>query len=284
MLSTGQTPATPLLIAYGLIGVLMSKKISFLAVVALCASATSVLLSITRGYIITGALCIVILFAYSALQSIRSGTVLLRGFVRLALVGVLGVMLIGVVVVIRPNTLDNWNMRMFSNNNGHVTQDETYLVRLSEVSYDWKAITSSPVYLLVGEGIGASYGHDESVLTHYKGSQQLDQDEAAPADCMWAYAMFSSGIIFGSMMLGIFVLPIYRVTRSIWLSAATFDDSRYDLKLFTLLTLFAYFSTIFTSAPFAERLFGVLMGLFVGLAYWPYETAKRRRTPRVNIE
>jgi hypothetical protein len=261
------SPAAPFLIAYGLVGLLCSRRITAAPITALCVSAAIIILSVTRTFIITGIVCVAVLAIYMLRESKFAPDLGKRLLNRFMVLMAVGVVVIAIVLIIRPNTFDTWTGRI-ANNNGSV-EDSTYLMRMAEVSWDWHAIRSNPQYLLTGRGIGALYNHDQS-YQHLlgRGLTLLDSPMFYPADCTWSYAFFSGGLIFGTMMLGIFIIPIVHAVRSIYLRETKSDPHLAYIKLITVVSLIAYGSTINTSAPIGERMFGVLMGFLVGLAYW----------------
>jgi hypothetical protein len=262
------SPATPLLLAYGLAGLIASRKITPLPLIALFISVGTILLSITRGFIITGGVCFIVLMIYVIRDTSSGKEMVLRRLGRVLGLFAMAAVVVGGVIAVRPNTFDSWNERIFNNSGGQSVEDATYLIRMAEVSWDWQAISSNPQYLLTGKGVGAGFNHDSSYQRLIVGTVMDDEYEFFPADCTWSYAMFSSGLIFGTMMLGIYVLPLIYVARSIYLKEYERNPHFNYLKLVVLVCLAAYFSMIFTSAPFAERFFGVIMGFLVGLAYW----------------
>jgi hypothetical protein len=70
------------------------------------------------------------------------------------------------------------------------------------------------------------------------------------------------------MMLGILVIPVFYVGRSIYFRESKNDPRLAYIKLITLVSILAYDTIINTSAPLNDRMVGVLMGFLVGLAYW----------------
>jgi|GEM_PF-6092590 hypothetical protein len=260
-------PASPFLIAYGLVGLLSRPKITPAPVIALCISAAIIILSVTRTFIITGVVCIAVLAIYMLRESKYAPDIGRRLMNRCMVLVAVGVVVIGIVIIIRPNTFETWTGRI-SSNNGSV-EDTTYLMRMSEVWWDWKAISSNPQYLLTGKGIGALYNHDQS-FQHLlgKGITLMDFPMFYPADCTWSYAFYSGGLIFGTMMLGILVIPVFYVGRSIYFRESKNDPRLAYIKLITLVSILAYDTIINTSAPLNDRMVGVLMGFLVGLAYW----------------
>ena len=266
------SPAIPLLFAAAVCSAILSPTLQWTPLVGGALAMASVLLSVTRSYILTllaaagtvGISFILTVWAgYWKPEDVkRKATHLIAG----ALMGVLTLVLL---YLVEPMVIERWTERLFNNDSGgRMTKDATYLTREAEAVAIFHLLSQNPLTYVYGKGMGALYYWDSSyfpeLLEVYPDTDDIGQDIFVPGHSVWTYALFSGGGL---------ALACY-VTLFGWIVFQGLSAGRYALKAGTsppdmaLLPFVAgvcYFSQTLTANPFGERFGAQILGLCAAL-------------------
>lgn len=274
------SPATTFLFAYCWNGIFLSEKIRTSALIAGMTAVSTMILSVTRSFILTGGICFI---ATWYIMRISRRPDAFRFMVRkLMAVCVFGLTLgatFFVATLVRPDIGERWMLRMMHHSSGNnATKDNTYLMRNAETFGMWNELVKTPASMFFGKGIGADYYWD----IHY--SPEIDKNSGFPttsqwsaADVTWPYVLFSSGIILGGLfvyVMGSSLIKSFKQIKGFYIKPSIPELK--DLSGLTFVTMISYASQTITGNPFADRYSGLIVGIFIGLSCWFYDYSKFR--------
>ncbi|HEX7116805.1 MAG TPA: hypothetical protein VF193_16885, partial [Steroidobacter sp.] len=187
-------PGVPFLIGYAFATLYLGKR-PVIAAVALYIALVTVLLSVTRSYIISIGFALLGIFAVairqgSLLQVVRRGTALLPVLVAVVALATAS------AAFLRPNLFDVWFFRLFQHQAGGM--DITVVTRVAELKGMFRALTRDLWTLLLGNGIGAQYQLDSEVLKVLPFAVHASRWFAGHST--WMYPFFASGIVLGAVV------------------------------------------------------------------------------------
>jgi len=266
-------PFTPLIFAFGLIGIFLDRKPRPLAVLAFLISMMTILLSITRSYVITLVFCMVALVYFYLLdRKLVSMSYLMQKILLL----LIPFAVLQITMIVRPQVMLYWEYRLFHRRAGQ-KQDVTYVTRIAEYSWMWKEMNKDTIYLLFGRGVGREHRWDTQYrgqlakYTHFDGSKRNHAGHS-----VWMYSLYSSGFIFGGMIYVMFVIGLHRGFKLAKLYARFGDTGTRQVILLPFIAWVAYLSQTFTANPINERATGQILGMLLGTSFWVYDQIKLR--------
>jgi hypothetical protein len=268
--------AAPYLLAMGSIAIFLSRKVDLLRILIFVMTVAMVILSITRTYLIIVAICMfgALYLLYRGRKSpYQSLTTRAYTFASLILLLVMGLTVQG---ILRPDAFDTWYERMTNNAGGRTERDTTWLAREAEASGMWNAIKEDPLFLLFGKGVGATYSWDPSYLDELEKVGNQDQEALEVwqvSHSLWTYPIFSSGFVFGPMVYGIVLIPLFRGWKVAETQGMFADPRDQEVVSYPFITLAAYTGLSFFSNPLLDRYGGVLIGVFAATALWTEDMA-----------
>ncbi|MEA3119452.1 MAG: hypothetical protein QOI13_2722 [Paraburkholderia sp.] len=256
----------------GLQGVLLhefviAKRFTILTLALFLATIVVELLSVTRSLLIGT----VLLFMLAIWMSAPSMRYLVRAVLRAALASiVLGAMALGTASFF-PNVVEHWTQRIFfAEENTKTGKDPTTITRLAEMKYQYDAVTSSTVSMLVGEGYGHDYRYSPAYLPDLRG-QMSKQDFYAQRDWaaghnFWVYQFYAGGLLFGIAMPFAILYALLRCTITYRKWRAALPDAPYLPVLGRAILLMAALpATSIGGNPLGPRFSGLVFGLSLGL-------------------
>jgi len=266
-------PFTPLIFAFGLIGIFLDRKPRPLAVLAFLISMMTILLSITRSYVITLVFCMVALvYFYRMDRKLISMSYLVQKILLL----LIPFAVLQITMIVRPQVILYWEYRLFHRKTGQ-KQDLTYITRIAEYSWMWKEINKDPIYLLFGRGVGREHRWD----TQYRGyiMKRMRWDGSIrhhAGHSVWMYSLYTSGFVFGAMIYLMFVIGLHRGFKLAKLYARFGDPDTRQVILLPFIAWLSYLSQTFTANPINERATGQILGMLLGTSFWVYDQIKLR--------
>lgn len=291
------SPAIPFLFAAGLSGILVSKTVKLLSLLALVLSLTLGVLSITRSlilmYLLSTATALAMIFWLRRSSPVESIAVTRR---MVLIAAVVVVAMIGSFIA-RPALLETWVHRFLWYRTSEFGGDPTAYTRIAEWRGMWEAMRDEPLTWIWGRGWGGGYfwsAHYYAELRAYAEEIRFTSPMWLSGHSVWVYIAFSGG----SVGLAAFTIGAHLVAGKIWhtlrelRARAALASS--ELVVTAVVALVSYTSQMFTSNPLGERLGGVFIGASLGLLYWahhdllgiqsqaPYRTAVLGRPPPRN--
>ncbi|GMV68718.1 MAG: hypothetical protein AMXMBFR76_11570 [Pseudomonadota bacterium] len=250
-------PGVPFLIGYGVAGLYLRRRRT-LSAIALSIGLAVALLAITRSYVISAAfvlagLLIVDSRRRSARRAARTGARLL---VSVAVIATIAVVLTDAV---RPGFLEVWFARLF-HQQAEGGLDITLITRLAEYNGQIEAFTRNVWTFIFGNGIGADYAADTSVLQLLPFQVEHTTHWFA-GHSTWVYPFFAGGLLFGLLIVLVVLGGVVRA-----FTAASINATKHGSRdaVLVLTVYLAYVGQSFTANLFHERYTGVILGIVVG--------------------
>ena len=273
------TPMAPYILAYGAWAFATKRRLSFVYNFVIVIMIALIIVSITRAYIIVAML---VWIAY-----LTHGRRILLGRI-VTSTGIMGIMIVvGIIiaVMLRSDVLDSWNHRLFDQL-ASTNIDITALTRLAEYSGQWHALTSGPLSMLIGKGLGSEYAWDSSYMDVLSsvlgGDNEVGIYEWNGGHSLWIYSLYSGGILFGWIIPCVFLMCLYQAFLSIrrrHLYRPRLESAVY-LPYFVLM---AFIGISFTSHPLMFRENAVVLGFIFVWAAWFYSLSNRALSTRNNL-
>lgn len=250
-------PGVPFLIGYGVGGLYLRRRRT-LSAIALSTGLATILLSITRSYIISASLVLVgLLIVDSRRRSARRAA--WTGARLLVLLTVIAAITVVITADARPDFLEDWVARLFQQR-AESGLDITLVTRLAEYRGQISAMTRSFGTLLLGNGVGADYTWDAEVLRGLPFEAGLTTHWFA-GHSTWVYPFFASGLLLGAVIPFVLLGGLYRAFVAA--TATTSEGGSRDAVLVFAIYL-AYIGQSLTANLFNERYLGLILGVLVG--------------------
>jgi hypothetical protein len=265
------SPAIPLLFAAAAASAVLANRLEPLPLLGGALALVSVLISVTRSYILTLAaalaavglaFCMALAARYWTKRDLKKRmTQVLAGAV------VTGIALV-LLYLVQPVVFERWFERLFNDGGGRTKTEVTLLTREAEAKAMLHLLEVDPIRFVYGKGMGAAYYWDSSyfpaLLQVYPDTEDLAQDIWVPGHSVWTYALFSGGgfaVIIYIFLFGWLVVMGLKSGRS----AVAFRTDSPHLAFLPLVIGFCYFSQTLTANPFGERFSAQILGLCAAL-------------------
>jgi hypothetical protein len=282
------SPCLPFLMGYLFAGLVLSRRVPWLAMICGAVGTFSYVLSITRSAVfILGAAGV---GAVIGLWQSGSSRVLPPRFsnAKMMHASVLAGLLAAAVMVTAvgfPFVIERWTERLFYTAGGEQSSaDPSALTRFAETKAFYDLLNKEPLTWVYGKGLGAGYYWDESFAVELAQFTYGNEDKFRgytsdirfPGHSIWTYAVFSGGVIGGLIYLAIFVVSTglaYRSARYL----QQVRDYPLDIAWLPFICLLAFLSQSLTFNPFIERAGGLVMGIVIGFPQFLFAAACRAR-------
>lgn len=176
---------------------------------------------------------------------------------------------LAIVALVQPQMLERWNERLFHNaSSRNLGADISYLTRMAEADAIWKILSSDPVHLIHGRGIGSPYYWDSAYLPEIwlvipKKDAQTD-DIWFAGHSVWTYGLLSGGVIALASYLVLFGGTAASSLLSARANASAPGPDQW-LAFLPFVATCCLLSESLTANPFQERLVGIMFGMMAGL-------------------
>jgi hypothetical protein len=260
------SPALPFIIGYMFVRLAIRKQFDLFSMLILSIAIISILISVTRSFII------VFVFVMLGLVLISSTKQVIKRLSYITIIGAVIVISTWIVTEqLRPGFTQVWIDRIV-NQKLDSGSDATYLTRLAEVNGQLNALTSDITPLLFGKGFGSEYRWDPKYFAELSTIHSVVFLETKmpwyPGHFMWIYSLYASGLLFGWIMPFIFLQAMFRsmlVARKLNLFNERLLQQLGAVPFFVILSYFGY---SLTSNVLAPRFSALILGLMLGMAYW----------------
>lgn len=266
------SPAVPLFLGLGGLALFSKRRRSAIVVTGFVLSATSVALSVTRGYIFAiGAIVIAMLVTLGLPRVIRAFT----------LIGVLIILTFGGIAVLNPGLAARWNGRVFGGESL-----ATYYTRVAQVTGTMHEVSGGLATSLIGKGLGAFYHWDAHYYSRVHRVMQEDtffKKRFYPTEVLWTYPFFAGGALFGWQVPTVLLLALISAVRTVRQFIRRFGRHE-ALKSSVTAALFGYAGYLgmsFTADPLGSRFESLILGLLAGAALYPGSLLTHLRAPRL---
>lgn len=252
-------PGVPFLLGYGVAGLYVKRRRA-LAATALIIGLVVALLSITRSFVLSGAL---VLAGIMAVETRRRSALYAagRGIRLFGFLAAIGAAAVALAIWFRPEMLDTWMGRLFAHR-VEGGMDITLVTRLAEYRSQVDSMTRSLSTLLLGNGIGAEYTWDSRILKILPFESNATTHWFA-GHSTWIYPFFASGIILGAVV----PFVIFRAVLSAFNATAISAHGSLAWGPVTAFVIFlAYLGQSATANLFHERFAGLILGMLSGVA------------------
>jgi hypothetical protein len=252
-------PGVPFLLGYGVAGLYVKRRRE-LAAAALTVGLVVALLSITRSFVLSGAL---VLAGILAVEMRRRSVLYVagRGIRLFGFLAATGAAAVALAVWFRPEMLDTWTERLFAHR-VEGGMDITLVTRLAEYRGQVDSMTRSLSTLLLGNGTGAEYTGDSHILQILPFESNTTTHWFA-GHSTWIYPFFASGIILGAVV----PFVIFRAVLGAFNAAAISVQGSQVWGAMTVFAIFlAYLGQSATANLFHERFTGLILGILSGVA------------------
>lgn len=148
--------------------------------------------------------------------------------------------------------------------------DPTWQTRVAEYVTQWRLLNANEWTLLFGRGLGATYYWDLGQLRDMinlaivREGDTFDKSEFGHS--FWVYSLFSQGIVFGWLLPAILCLSLLSAFRGAWSKVGDVATRRVAVQV--SLALLGCFVASFFAHQFGDRLYCVIFGALVTIAYW----------------
>ncbi len=265
------SPAIPLLFAAAVSAAFLATKLQPLSLIGGALALVSVLISVTRSYILT---------LIAALMAVGFAMLLVLGAkywtahdLRKKMVNVFsgGAIMAAALVIlffIQPVVFERWFERLFHDGGGKTQTDITLLTREAEAKTMIHLLEADPLRFIYGKGMGANYYWDSSYypefLQVYRNAEEFSMDYFLPGHSVWTYSLFSGGgyaVVTYIFLFGWLVIVGVRGGRQ----AVLMRSDSPHLAYLPFIVGVCYFSQTLTSNPFGERFSAQILGLCAAL-------------------
>ncbi len=265
--------ALPFVLAFSFIAAALRPGKIVLPLLVGCVGLGSYVLSITRSAIFV----ILAQFAACALAWWKSRQLglLPAGFnqakVRHLGIG-LGILVLALIIVgvATPYVIDRWTERLFYTVGAdYSSMDPSALTRLAEMKSFYTLMNDQPSSYFYGLGLGHYYYWDEAYIPEllytypdYQEFRDTCREIHFPGHSMWAYSVFSGGVIGLLAFVGLFMggaIMAYRASQSL----KSAPDFPLEIAFLPFVALIGFLSLSFTFNPFIERASCIALGVSV---------------------
>ncbi len=267
------TPVLPTLLAYVLSASFFSKKLSIYSITISVLSMVTILLSITRSYVITFvSLFILIVYLVIKFNNIKTHYefIRIRRFATLAIP--VSVILAGIVAYIfRPDVFDSWIDRLYASRVLTVYgNDINFITRIAEAEGIWNSVKGDAINVVFGMGYGNIYEWE------YKYAAEVESVSVNMLNTFWAptwvpghspftYALFFGGLVALIWQIYVLLYPIISAIKGLNLLKNSSDQLCLQIAIFSFASLVLYLSQCFTSNPINDRISAMFIGLTIGI-------------------
>ncbi len=265
------SPAIPLLFSVAVASAILGKKLNMLWVCGGAMALVSVMISVTRSYILT------LIFAAMAAGvgffiMLLAGAWTTKDFAKKTRhfgIGTIVIVLsMAALCLVQPIVFERWFDRLFNDGGGKTKQEVTYLTRAAEAKVMWDLLEEDPVRFVYGKGLGATYWWDRTyfpeLLKVYGDIEIIDSDHWVPGHSVWTYSLFTGGFYAVACYLFLFgwltVMGIAGAKASLRLNSAP-----PEMGFLPMIVGLCYFSQTLTANPFGERFSAQILGLCAAL-------------------
>lgn len=265
------SPAIPLLFAAAISSAILGKQLDMLSVTGGALALASVMISITRSYLLTAA---VATFATGFCFVVM---LLARAWQPKDLQRKLGHFAIGVVMIIvtiiamyftQPIVFERWVQRLFYDGGGRTKQEVTYLTRAAEAKAMWELLEKEPVRFIYGKGLGATYywhsTYYPELMEVYSSISQVNAEQWFPGHSVWTYALFSGGIYAVCCYLFLWFWLCAFGLKGGWISLRQ-NLAPPEISFLPFILGLCYLSQTITANPFGERFSAQILGIFAAM-------------------
>lgn len=261
-------------------GLFLQKKVSPVLILLSVLTLGTILLSITRSYLLVGfSMVPAALYALWKMPSISKGAKLRRLLVVGAALFVTAFATISLIFVIRPNTFETWSQRLFRPPNQRT--DPSLLQRRMNNSGVLLELKKSPYVLTFGKGFGGGYYPDYRDAPEFRSmvSDITTRESFVGVDSLPVTALLFTGIFGLLAQLAVLCFGIWHSFRGVPLQTSEpGSDGRWASWPF--ITLVGLFPTITTSNSFTYRGDSLVLGLIVALGV---ASGDRRFTDAIRV-
>ena len=265
------SPAIPLLFAAAAASALLAPRMTALPLIGGVLALTSVLVSVTRSYILTliaAAVSVGFVFVLSVVAKYWSAHDLRKKLIHVITGSVLVAVSLVALYFVQPTVFERWVERLFYHAGGRTTQDVTYLTRAAEAKAIWVLLEADPLRFIYGKGLGANYYWHSSyypeLLEVYPDTDEIGQDIFVPGHSVWTYSLFSGGGFAVACYAFMFFWLVFLGFASGRLAMLRRTDALH-LAYLPCIAGVCYFSQTLTANPFGERFSAQILGLLVAL-------------------
>lgn len=266
------------IIAYALANIVNRKRLNLFLILGICIVGIASLLSITRSLILT------VFFLFCGYIWVGFKTPLhinIKKNLLLVIVVILALITAWYIAdQLRPGFFHVWTDRIFFYRyiGNSFFYDITLLTRLSEWSGQWQSLTENIVSLLFGKGLGSEYFWDPQYLydiRQFIGFTNIQEKTGwYSGHSMWAYSLYSGGLLFGWVIIAISFLSLFRIMAVIRRMNSVRTPFFRDIAPILFFVILGFISQGFTSSPLAGRFSALIIGLVFGLIHWFYDYVK----------
>ena len=259
------------LLAYVFAGVISREQLSIFHIIMLCIIGICSFLSITRSLIILiffmgcGYFWIAL---NKPFQTNIKRTLLLVSISILALIPAWYI-----ADQLRPGFLHDWTNRMFHQYYGGM--DITLSTRLAEWSGQILSLTENMRSLIFGKGLGSEYFWDYNFFfalkSAYSWNDLINKSGWYGGHSMWVYSLYSGGLLFGWVIIGISFLSLFRIMAVVNKKHLNNDNLLKNNAPLLLFLILGFISQGFTSHPLSKRFFAIIAGIVFGMIHWVYD-------------
>ena len=163
--------------------------------------------------------------------------------------------------------IEMWASRIF----GSTEQfgfDLTTATRLAEYSDQMTKLLSSPINLLLGNGLGSSYtysGTYANLVAGVLGNDAIPEAYWNGGHSLWVYTIYSSGILFGTAFVIFLIYVAWRAFKTIKYSRQINQKLEKHLLVTISTGYLCMLSTGFAAFPLGSRPAAFLMGILIAL-------------------
>jgi hypothetical protein len=251
--------------------IVCGRRTSALTAVASAAAITTILLSVTRSFIIAGVVIVFVsiwLYARWGRHLLQNAAERTRRKLAVIVLGVsLATALTGAIIA-RQDVFLSWTTRLFEARTQDTGRDFTLVTRIAELSGIWKEMSAEPISILTGRGFGSIYQYDSDYAPELREIaphiNELFTPTWFPSHNSFVFALFFGGV-------GGLGWQVYHSWKSLRWALSDMRESplRKDpnllwvhcvVGLYVLITI----SQSLTANPFGERLACVFYGICVG--------------------
>jgi len=232
----------------------------------------TLLISQTRSYILT----LIIAVIFSTYGHANNTGAWIRKLIRITVFSLLALILSLVAVQIfetfipssdNRSLIEMWASRIF----GSTEQfgfDLTTATRLAEYSDQMTKLLSSPINLLLGNGLGSSYtysGTYANLVAGVLGNDAIPEAYWNGGHSLWVYTIYSSGILFGTAFVIFLIYVAWRAFKTIKYSRQINQRLEKHLLVTVSTGYLCMLSTGFAAFPLGSRPAAFLMGILIAL-------------------
>ncbi len=192
-----------------------------------------------------------------------------------------GIFLITVFIILQfPLVGDffiQWARRLFEENVKHGLP-LTAVIRVAQIEGQWESLFESFNSLLFGKGFGSIfyYGLDAYKVVPNQFFQLFYTPSAQfPDDQTWTHYFYYNGIIFGSILLYIYLKSLFNSFVAIKQIQETLRYNKSEIiTIISFISLLAYLSNSLFSNIFSHRFISIILGFIIAISNYQYDYFK----------